>query len=61
VSHYVLDGGRLVVAHEGMKASMQGRGSAKVRDFASRTKGQPTVPWRRALRHRQSDTVASRQ
>ena len=34
VSHYVLDGGRLVVAHAGMKAEMQGRGSAKVRDFA---------------------------
>ncbi len=34
VSHYVLDGGRLVVAHAGMKESMQGRGSGKVRDFA---------------------------
>lgn len=34
VSHYVLDDGRLVVAHAGMKASMQGRGSGKVRDFA---------------------------
>jgi protein phosphatase len=34
VSHYVLDGGRLVVAHAGMKESMQGRGSAAVRDFA---------------------------
>lgn len=34
VSHYVLDGGRLVVAHAGMKEEMQGRGSAKVRDFA---------------------------
>ncbi len=34
VSHYVLDGGRLVVAHAGMKASMQGRGSGKVREFA---------------------------
>lgn len=34
VSHYVLDGGRLVVAHAGMKASMQGRGSGKVRAFA---------------------------
>jgi protein phosphatase len=34
VSHYVLDGGRLVVAHAGMKEAMQGRGSAKVRDFA---------------------------
>jgi protein phosphatase len=34
VSHYVLDGGKLVVAHAGMKAEMQGRASGKVRDFA---------------------------
>ncbi len=34
VSHYVLDKGRLVVAHAGMKASMQGRGSGRVREFA---------------------------
>lgn len=34
VSHYVLDGGRVVVAHAGMKESMQGRGSGKVREFA---------------------------
>lgn len=34
VSHYVFDEGKLVVAHAGMKESMQGRGSAKVRDFA---------------------------
>ncbi len=34
VSHYVLDGGRLVVAHAGMKAEMQGRGSGRVREFA---------------------------
>ncbi len=34
VSHYVLDQGRLVVAHAGMKQTMQGRGSARVRDFA---------------------------
>lgn len=34
VSHYVLDAGKLVVAHAGMKAEMQGRGSGKVRDFA---------------------------
>jgi protein phosphatase len=33
VSHYVLDEGRLVVAHAGLKESMQGRGSGKVRDF----------------------------
>ncbi|MCA8961977.1 MAG: polynucleotide kinase-phosphatase, partial [Planctomycetes bacterium] len=33
ISHYVLDGGRLVVAHAGLKAHMQGRGSARVREF----------------------------
>ncbi|MEM7130794.1 MAG: polynucleotide kinase-phosphatase [Chloroflexota bacterium] len=34
VSHYVLDNGRLVVAHAGLKESMQGRASGKVREFA---------------------------
>ncbi len=34
VSHYVLDDGKLVVAHAGMKEEMQGRGSGKVHDFA---------------------------
>ncbi|PYQ56399.1 MAG: polynucleotide kinase-phosphatase, partial [Acidobacteria bacterium] len=34
VSHYVLDGGRLVAAHAGMKAEMQGRASGQVRSFA---------------------------
>ncbi|MFO0889501.1 MAG: polynucleotide kinase-phosphatase [Isosphaeraceae bacterium] len=34
VSHYVFDDGKLVVAHAGMKEEMQGRGSARVRDFA---------------------------
>ena len=34
VSHYVLDHGKLVVAHAGMKESMQGRGSGAVREFA---------------------------
>ena len=34
MSHYVLDDGKLVVAHAGMKEEMQGRGSGKVRDFA---------------------------
>lgn len=34
ISHYVLDGGRLVVAHAGMKENMAGRGSGAVRDFA---------------------------
>ncbi|MDJ0365925.1 polynucleotide kinase-phosphatase [Hymenobacter sp. H14-R3] len=34
VSHYVLDGGRLVVAHAGLTEAMQGRGSGAVRSFA---------------------------
>jgi protein phosphatase len=34
VSHYVLDEGRLVVAHAGLKQEMQGRGSGAVREFA---------------------------
>ncbi|MEA2677354.1 MAG: hypothetical protein QOJ81_1495 [Chloroflexota bacterium] len=33
ISHYVLDGGALVVAHAGVKESMQGRGSRAVREF----------------------------
>lgn len=34
VSHYMLDDGKLVVAHAGMKEEMQGRGSRVVREFA---------------------------
>ena len=34
VSHYVLDSGKLVVAHAGMKAELQGRASGHVREFA---------------------------
>ncbi|HTJ69354.1 MAG TPA: polynucleotide kinase-phosphatase [Actinospica sp.] len=34
VSHYVLDGGRLVVAHAGLKEVYQGRASGRVRSFA---------------------------
>jgi protein phosphatase len=34
VSHYVLDDGKLVVAHAGLKAEMHGRASGRVRDFA---------------------------
>jgi protein phosphatase len=34
VSHLVLDEGKLVVAHAGMKQDYQGRSSARVRDFA---------------------------
>jgi protein phosphatase len=34
VSHYVFDGGKLVVAHAGLKEELQGRGSKYVREFA---------------------------
>ncbi|WP_017537962.1 polynucleotide kinase-phosphatase [Nocardiopsis halophila] len=34
VSHYLLDGGRLVVAHAGLKESYHGRSSGRVRSFA---------------------------
>ena len=34
VSHYVLDGGNLVVAHAGLKEVYQGRASGRVRSFA---------------------------
>ena len=34
VSHYVFDGGKLVVAHAGLREEMHGRGSGAVRSFA---------------------------
>jgi len=34
VSHYVLDDGKLVVSHAGLKEALQGRASGKVREFA---------------------------
>ncbi|NJN18939.1 MAG: polynucleotide kinase-phosphatase [Oscillochloris sp.] len=34
ISHFVLDDGKLVVAHAGMKQELQGRGSGRVREFA---------------------------
>lgn len=34
VSHYVLDDGKLVAAHAGMKSEYQGRSSKRVREFA---------------------------
>ncbi|MEM6596778.1 MAG: polynucleotide kinase-phosphatase [Cyanobacteria bacterium P01_C01_bin.69] len=34
ISHYVLDEGKLVVAHAGLREELQGRGSGYVRDFA---------------------------
>ena len=33
ISHYVFDGGELVVAHAGLKEKLQGRGSGRVREF----------------------------
>ncbi|OQP46028.1 polynucleotide kinase-phosphatase [Niastella yeongjuensis] len=33
ISHYVFDGGNLVVAHAGLREEMHGRGSGAVRDF----------------------------
>ena len=35
ISHYLLDDGKLVVAHAGMRQEMQGRGSSKVRDYVT--------------------------
>jgi len=64
VSHYVLDDGRLVVAHAGMKESMQGRGSGRVRDFAlyGETTGETDeyglpVRWNWAAEYRGQATV----
>ena len=34
VSHFVLDDGKLVVSHAGMREELQGRASGRVRDFA---------------------------
>jgi protein phosphatase len=34
VDHFILDGGKLVVAHAGMKAELQGRTGGRVRSFA---------------------------
>lgn len=34
ISHFVLDNGKLIVAHAGMKEAMQGRASQRVREFA---------------------------
>ncbi|MDR3292838.1 MAG: polynucleotide kinase-phosphatase [Clostridiales bacterium] len=34
IGHYVLDGGKLVVAHAGMKEKYQGKSSKRVREFA---------------------------
>lgn len=52
ISHYVLDEGRLVVAHAGMKEEYQGRGSAHIRAFAlyGETTGE-TDEWGLPIRH----------
>ncbi|MBQ0933441.1 polynucleotide kinase-phosphatase [Ideonella alba] len=59
VSHYVLDGGRLVVAHAGLTEELQGRSSARVRSFAmyGETTGETDefglpvrYPWAKAYR-----------
>lgn len=45
ISHYVLDDGRLVVAHAGLKEAYHGRASGRVRAFALSTatrRGRPT-------------------
>ena len=34
ISHYVFDGGQLVIAHAGLREELQGRGSGYVRSFA---------------------------
>ena len=34
VSHYILDSGKLVLAHAGLREDLQGRASGKVREFA---------------------------
>ncbi|MDQ3576871.1 MAG: polynucleotide kinase-phosphatase, partial [Actinomycetota bacterium] len=61
VSHYVLDGGRLVVAHAGLKEAYHGRASGRVRSFAlyGETTGETDeyglpvrYPWAREYRGR---------
>lgn len=63
VSHYVLDDGKLVVAHAGLSAELQGRASARVREFAlyGDTTGETDeyglpvrYPWAREYRGRAS-------
>ncbi len=61
VSHFVLDGGRLVVAHAGMREELAGRASGRVRSFAlyGETTGETDeyglpvrYPWAREYRGR---------
>ena len=64
VSHYQLDGGRLVVAHAGLKADLQGRTSGAVREFClyGETTGETDefglpVRWNWAAEYRGKATV----
>lgn len=64
VSHYQLDGGRLVVAHAGLKADLQGRTSGAVREFClyGETTGETDefglpVRWNWAAEYRGQATV----
>ena len=61
ISHYVLDGGRLVVAHAGLIEAYQGRASGRVREFAC-TGRRPARPMstacRSATRGRRSTAAA---
>lgn len=64
VSHYQLDGGRLVVAHAGLKAELQGRTSGAVREFClyGETTGETDefglpVRWNWAAEYRGKATV----
>lgn len=64
VSHYQLDGGRLIVAHAGLKADMQGRTSGAVREFClyGETTGETDefglpVRWNWAAEYRGKATV----
>lgn len=52
VSHYLLDGGRLVVAHAGLTERLQGRASRRVREFClyGQTTGE-TDEFGRPVRH----------
>jgi hypothetical protein len=48
VSHYLLDGGRLAVAHAGIKEEMQGCASGAGRSAASACSARPRARWTRS-------------
>ena len=69
ISHFVLDGGRLVVAHAGLKEAYHGRSSGRVRSFAlyGDTTGETDeyglpvrYPWARDYRGRRRSSTATR-